>query len=144
MKPKKIIIHHSAGDDSGFLDWPSIRRYHIDHNGWSDIGYHVGIERVGDGYEALFGRPLDQQGAHALGHNKDSLGVCLVGDFSIAPPPEAQLAEAVRVVKMLMRIFAIQPEAVLFHRDVNETECPGAAFPLAAFADAIRQESLPL
>lgn len=142
MKPKKIIIHHSACMDSNALEWSAIRRYHIVNNGWADIGYHAGVEMVAGSYEALYGRPLDSPGAHALGHNKESLGICLVGDFTSAPPPDEQMAVAARIVNLWLRLFGIPVDAIFKHSDVNETECPGAAFPWARFMDIIRQ--LPL
>ena len=61
MKVDKIIIHHSAGPDSKIQNWGQIRRYHIDHNGWRDIGYHYGIELVGYDYEILLGRWENEQ-----------------------------------------------------------------------------------
>lgn len=138
MTPKKIIIHHSAADDSDSIEWGAIRRYHVGFLGWSDIGYHAGIEKVGSSYEALYGRPLDMAGAHALGHNKDSLGLCIVGDFSLDPPPGDQLLAAVLIVYQWARLFSIPLANVLRHSDVNATACPGAAFPWDKFIASLK------
>lgn len=54
-----------------------IRRWHKD-KGWSDIGYHLIVDRQGD---VCVGRPIERVGAHAKGHNKNSIGICLVGGF---------------------------------------------------------------
>jgi N-acetylmuramoyl-L-alanine amidase len=54
-----------------------IRRWHKD-KGWSDIGYHLVVDRQGD---VCAGRPVERVGAHAKGHNKNSIGICLIGGF---------------------------------------------------------------
>ena len=54
-----------------------IRRWHKD-KGWSDIGYHFVVDRQGD---VSVGRPVERVGAHAKGHNKNSIGICLIGGF---------------------------------------------------------------
>lgn len=53
-----------------------IRRWHVDGNGWSDVGYHYVIDRRG---RVENGRDEMLPGAHTRGHNSDSIGVCLVG-----------------------------------------------------------------
>lgn len=76
MKPKYITIHCSASLNSHKTTAESIRRYHMDVNKWSDIGYHGVIETSGD---FVVGRPLDKQGAHVKYRNKDNIGICLIG-----------------------------------------------------------------
>ena len=53
-----------------------IRRWHVEGNGWKDIGYHYVITRDGT---VVKGRPVDQVGAHVKGHNTGTIGVSLVG-----------------------------------------------------------------
>ena len=53
-----------------------VRRWHVDHNKWQDIGYHFLIDRNG---ELLHGRPVRLPGAHTRGHNSDTIGVALFG-----------------------------------------------------------------
>lgn len=60
-----------------------IARWHTDDRGWKAIGYHEIIDRNGD---TAIGRDLDKdgdpwehQGAHVSGHNKNSIGISLVG-----------------------------------------------------------------
>jgi len=138
MIPEKIIIHHSLTNDSQTVSWSAIRRYHIEENGWADIGYHYGVELIDDHYEVLMGRPELMAGAHCVGHNADSLGICFVGNYDLAPPPFAMMKRAVEVFYPIMRRLVIPPENVFGHRDFSQKTCPGAQFPLKRFRDALR------
>lgn len=53
-----------------------IRRWHVQENGWSDIGYHYVIDRDGN---VLTGRPLNVIGAGIAGFNNGVIHVCLIG-----------------------------------------------------------------
>lgn len=94
-KIKRIIIHCSASD---WGNVEAIRDWHVNGNGWSDIGYNAiitnGILKHGDEYDheadgRLFeGRGLDldcvidssESGAHTRGLNNESIGICMIGD----------------------------------------------------------------
>jgi N-acetylmuramoyl-L-alanine amidase len=130
--PNLVIIHHSATEDGKVLNLPAIRTAHK-RLGFLDVGYHAIIEEVDLGYEALYGRPLCIFGAHTKGHNDDSLGICLVGNFSILPPPHAQLLIAGRVVAQLCRVFSIPLTEIYPHSKFNATECPGIRFNMDEF-----------
>jgi len=137
--PTEIIVHHSLTEDSGTVSWAAIRRYHVKERGWFDIGYHAGVERAGDEYEILFGRPWDFIGAHCENHNRDSLGICFVGNFDIAPPPEAQIIVGVKVIKLWMRMFHIGPEKIFPHSQFAAKSCPGSKLDMEWFREMVRQ-----
>lgn len=128
---KEIIIHHSATKDSGTVSWGAIRRYHIDVNKWSDIGYHFGVELVSDVvgsfYEILIGRPLSKIGGHTTGHNTNTIGICMVGDFDVVPPPKEQLERLQSLINEL-RIQFPSINKISFHRDYATKTCPGKLF----------------
>jgi len=88
MNLQYIVIHHSLSKDSIVADWEAIRKYHREINGWADIGYHNGIEQVGNSLVLQVGRPESQPGAHVkeLHMNSQSLGICVVGNYDVAPP----------------------------------------------------------
>lgn len=106
-----IIVHHSA-TDTGTVE--SIRRYHVEVNGWDDIGYHWLVYRDGSVHA---GRPEQLQGAHAKGRNARSIGICLIGrdDFTAA-----QLAALTRLVSEIRGRY---PGAKRIER--HHEECPG-------------------
>lgn len=51
----------------------------MDDRQWFDIGYNFVIGEDGNVYE---GRGWDYVGAHAPGYNTQSIGICVIGDFS--------------------------------------------------------------
>ena len=81
-KIKELIVHCTATPPNFMADaTPSqrvdeVRRWHVEDNGWSDIGYHYLIDRGG---QLLNGRPISKAGAHVKGHNSDTVGISLFG-----------------------------------------------------------------
>ena len=132
FRPSYIIVHHSLTQDGQVVDTTAIREYHINIKGYRDIGYNCTVEKIKDEYEALYGRPLTEAGAHTIGYNQRSLGVCVIGNFELAPPTEEQLKVLIsRVLKPWMQIFNIPVKNVLGHREVQKNRtCPGKFFNL--------------
>lgn len=133
MTPKRIILHHSLTADSGTVSWGAIRRYHVETNGWRDIGYHFGIEIVGDHYEVLLGRMFNEVGAHTEGQNHDSLGICFMGNFDLAAPAPELWKTGVKLVKSLMGVFGIPASEVHGHNEYSAKSCPGKMFDMKKF-----------
>ena len=142
MRPKRIILHHSATADSKTLSAGAIRHFHTVVNGWPDIGYHFVVENVADGAgrmhsEIIVGRMLTEVGFHTKGKNTGSIGICFVGDFDVAPPPREIWLTGLRLVKSLCDVFAIPSMHVYGHRDFSTKTCPGRQFDLRAFREAL-------
>jgi len=118
---RRLIVHHSASPLSTTIE--DIRRWHVDENGWEDVGYHHVISSLGLVYK---GRDMAYQGAHARGSNADSIGVCLVGNNM-----ESQnrwTREQVGALQKMWHSFRLLWDGieVYGHRDVSTgTECPG-------------------
>jgi N-acetylmuramoyl-L-alanine amidase len=139
LKPLYIIVHHSESPDGATLDWSAIRRYHIDHNGWQDIGYHYGVEKINGVVEVLVGRMQDQNGAHCndAGMNHQSLGICVVGNYDLAPPSLEVWNKTITLVASLCRVFSIPVENIKGHRDYHDKTCPGTQFNLDTFRTGV-------
>ncbi len=88
MKTKRfvdtLIIHCAATTPEMNIGAKEIREWHL-QRGWADIGYHYIIKRDGTVEK---GRPLENIGAHVKGHNRGSIGVCLVGGVDTAGKPK--------------------------------------------------------
>lgn len=80
----KIIIHCSATPVTMDIGVDTIRKWHKD-KGWSDIGYHLVIKRDGT---VEIGRDINRMGAHTKGHNRGSIGICLIGGVDSRMMPE--------------------------------------------------------
>jgi N-acetylmuramoyl-L-alanine amidase len=59
----------------------SYQNYHLDTQGWNDIGYNFVVGEDGNVYE---GRGWDNVGAHEPAYSK-SIGICIIGDFTGGP-----------------------------------------------------------
>lgn len=135
MSWNHVVVHHSAGHDTDALDTESIDRFHEEVRGWRDVGYAWLVERVGDYYTAVMGRPLTWAGAHEPKANRTGIGVCFVGNFSLEELPEEQLDVGARLIAGLLVLLGVEgaadvPGKIKPHRHYKATECPGNLFPL--------------
>ena len=55
------------------------QKHHIDKNRWADIGYTFIVGEDGNVYE---GRGWNSFGAHVPSFNRNSIGICVIGDFT--------------------------------------------------------------
>ena len=96
---------------------------------WSSIGYHY---LIGRGGEIAQGRPVEKSGAHAKGHNSDSIGIALFGGFGSDADDLAtdhftplQLAAAYDLIRKLQDQYNIKNEKVIGHNSISSKPCPG-------------------
>ncbi|XP_039366844.1 peptidoglycan recognition protein 4-like [Mauremys reevesii] len=125
-----VIIHHTAGSSCTSQASCSqvvrgIQNYHMDSNGWADIGYNFLIGEDGRVYE---GRGWSTVGAHAYGWNHKSLGFSFLGTFSSRVPNAAALNAAKSLIQCAVNRGSLSSSYTLKgHRNVDSTECPGNA-----------------
>ena len=101
-----LVIHCSATRADQEITADHIRRWHVDDNGWSDIGYHWVIEREG---KLQHGRHAQSQGAHVRGHNHESIGICLVGGMAENGDPEDNFTpEQWLVLEKLIEVLQVR------------------------------------
>lgn len=121
----KIIIHCSATHAEMDIDVETIRRWHVELNGWSDIGYHYVIKRDGT---VQTGRPLSKIGAHCRGHNKNSIGICYVGGtLKDNTPSDTRTKEQKKALKALVKYLQKEyPNATIHgHNEFTDKKaCP--------------------
>ena len=120
----KIIVHCTATPEGRDVSADTIRRWHVQDNGWSDIGYHWVIELDGSLQE---GRKEHLNGAHAKGHNTDSVGVVYVGgcDEDMKPKDTRTDAQKEELLCILQDLKGRYPKAeIIGHRDVANKACP--------------------
>ena len=71
-----VIVHCADTPESMDIGYKEIYKWHVEENGWDDVGYHYIIRR--DGIVER-GRGESVAGAHCRGKNQSSIGICLVG-----------------------------------------------------------------
>ncbi len=118
-----IVVHCSATPEGRDVSTEEIRQWHLDR-GWSDIGYHFVVELDGT---VCDGRPVENAGAHAKGHNANSIGVCYVGgtDENLEAKDTRTPEQTEALIELIKDLKDKYPNAeVLGHRDISEKECP--------------------
>jgi hypothetical protein len=140
---RQVIVHHTVTatqEPDPAARVRAIHAFHVQGNGWSDIGYNFLVDQAGRIYEGRAGGagPPGEDGAgrgvvgaHAEGHNTGSVGVAILGTFTEdrVTPSDAALdaVAAVAAWKLGTRgIDPVAPGALIGHRDVVSTGCPGA------------------
>lgn len=128
-----LILHHEAGEGSA----EDIHRYHLSL-GWSGIAYHYYVRRDGSVYR---GRPEHTVGGHTQNHNDRSIGICFEGNFETETMSAAQKAAGLALVADIKRRWP--GIAVMGHRELAATACPGKHFPLEAMKAAAAADNVP-
>lgn len=112
-----IVVHCSATRCTSRVPLEMITKWHQER-GFATIGYHFYITQDGDVHR---GRPLHQVGAHAMGFNEHSIGVCYEGglDAEGRPADTRTPAQKESLRLLLERLMVDYPHAkVLGHRDL--------------------------
>ena len=76
----EIILHHAEASRASVED---VNSWHIER-GWAGIGYHYYVRKDGTIWR---GRPEWAVGAHAVGHNDKSIGICCEGAYMTETMP---------------------------------------------------------
>lgn len=123
----EVIVVHHAGFPDGDKDSSAedIHKFHQEVNGWAGIGYHYVIRKDGTIEQ---GRRPKAVGAHALHHNKNSVGICVAGNFEIAKPNDKQMDSLKLLTAWLCQKYSLDPMrkgVIVGHRNLNDTDCPG-------------------
>jgi hypothetical protein len=149
------VVHHTAGGN-GYTRAQSaaivraIQVYHVKANGWNDVGYNFLVDKYGQIFEGRSGG-IDRNviGAHAEGFNTGSTGVAVLGSYQGARLSAAAEAALARLIAWRLDVAHVDPlssfnwissgsarfprgvpvflRAIVGHRDVGFTDCPGSA-----------------
>lgn len=140
LKPTGIIIHHSLTKDGQVADYDAIKRFHMTDPAYmmEDIGYHAVIERINGVVTVITGRPINREGGHTKGQNK-CLGLCIVGNFDLAPPDQDLLRSAASLVRAWLMCYPHLGVAdVHRHSEYAIKSCPGTQFPWTVFKQMLQ------
>ena len=120
----EIIVHCSATPEGRDVTVKDIDNWHRARK-FRCIGYHYVIYRDGSIHT---GRPLEEVGAHCVGHNKHSIGICYIGGMTAdmkkdkdTRTPEQKKA----LIALLKELKAKYPNASIHgHREYANKACP--------------------
>ena len=126
-----VVVHHTAGSacttqDACSTQMRNMQNFHMNTNGWADIGYNWCVGGDGRAYQ---GRGWDRQGVHAPGYNSQSMGMCVIGTFTNTLPPLAARNALQQLINCgVAQGFIRSAYWLIGHRQASATECPGTAF----------------
>lgn len=151
---KAGFVHHTVNSNNySAADVPALIRgiyaFHVNGNGWCDVGYQFIVDKFGRIFEGRAGgvdKPVI--GAQAGGFNTYTFGVSGLGDFSTAQPTSAMVSGITQVLGWKLGLHnrnprsstvlisaggpntgypagqAVAVNVVSGHRDVDLTGCP--------------------
>lgn len=73
---KAVFCHCSASDNPAHDNVATMWDWHVNGNGWSDVGYHLYIQKDGTIED---GRSLESTPAAQSGYNTDTIAICCGG-----------------------------------------------------------------
>jgi len=112
-----IIWHHTASRAQTIR---SIAEYHTKVRGWPEIAYHFAVGHDGKVYQLL---DVQKWSHHAAGHNRNNIGIVLIGNYEDNEPSPQMLASAKIIQRNLVQQYNIKH--VWLHKDTKATLCPG-------------------
>ncbi|MFF1688462.1 MULTISPECIES: peptidoglycan recognition protein [unclassified Streptomyces] len=158
---KSVFVHHTDGaNDYSCADSASIVRgiyaYHVDVEGWNDIGYNFLVDKCGTVFEGRAGgTDLPVLGAHTYGWNRESTGIAVLGNYVSTSASNAALTSIARIAAWKLGQYGGDPAGTVQltagatqtnyfaksftadtkytfnrisgHRDGFNTQCPGGS-----------------
>ena len=120
----EIIVHCTATPEGRDVTVKDVTAWHK-RRGFYTIGYHYLVRLDG---RVEIGRPEDEVGAHCLGHNARSIGICYVGglDKDTLQPKDTRTADQRHALKEFVAYLKRKyPGATVHgHREFARKACP--------------------
>jgi len=123
-----LTVHHSGEDHPDPDPISHIRGIYYNQAvgmDWGDIGYQLLIDDAGTVYEGTYsdpdripvfgpdrgadGLPQMVNGSHVGGFNAGNVGICVLGNYMLAPPSPAALRSLTVVLALLAKATRIDP-----------------------------------
>lgn len=156
---KAVFVHHTAQTNTySCADSAAIVRglhaYHVQSNGWKDLGYNFVVDKCGTVFEGRKGG-VDRAvlGAHTYGFNRETAGIAVIGLYTDSAAATAATTAVARVAAWKLGQYGVSPSStttltagangtnyagtkftagtaytfgrISGHRDGYNTECPG-------------------
>jgi hypothetical protein len=121
---RRVIVHHTATPPS--VSVQRIAEFQVTKRDLPGIAYHFCTTDQGLAYQT---QPLTVTGAHAGQNSRDSVGLCLIGNFMENPPPQPQLNASASVLAQALNSLKLTTNEVFGYSEIITTQSPGATWP---------------
>jgi len=159
-----IVLHHGAANaKTERHDIQAYANFHVKPaadggRGYSDMGYHFGIEEdggiwisdAGEKARWVWQRPgshtkatksLDGKIVMPAGVNSSCIGICFAGNFNEEELSRLTFESGVRLCVALLREGIHENANVIYpHSRFQEKDCPGKKFPFEEFVKTVATE----
>lgn len=157
---KAVFVHHTAQTNAySCADSAAIVRglhaYHVQSNGWKDLGYNFVVDKCGTVFEGRKGG-VDRAvlGAHTYGFNRETAGIAVIGMYTDSAATTAATTAVARIAAWKLGQYGVSPSGsttltagangtnyagktftagtaytfgrISGHRDGFNTQCPGS------------------
>ncbi|WP_405603259.1 N-acetylmuramoyl-L-alanine amidase [Streptomyces sp. NBC_01410] len=134
-KVQAVYIHHTVGSNNYSCAESAalvrgIMTYHIQSEGWNDLGYNFLVDKCGQIFEGRAGGvDLPVKGAHTYGFNSYSTGIALLGDFEgdaatgkpAGRPTTAAMQSAARIAAWKLGQYGGNPKGTVTLTSMGNT-----------------------
>lgn len=125
----KICIHHTGDSRKNHpYQFLIVDNYHKQK--WdmrSSLGFYGGYNYLIEptGYCMQY-RKEGEETAAVIGYNKDSIHICMAGDFNVEMPTTGQIETLKKMLFEKMKTYFLTIKDIYYHRDLQENRnCPG-------------------
>jgi hypothetical protein len=120
----KIIINHTATPAG--VSVQRVAEFQVNNRNLPGITYHFCVTADGQVFQT---QPLEVAANHSGNFSGESVGVCLIGNFTDAPPPQPQLDAAAALLAQLAVQLRLSTSQIFGYSELVKTASPGATWP---------------
>ena len=126
--PYRVTVHHTVTPTNDSVSVTQrvqqIQNFHMNTQGWCDIGYHFLVGQDGQVYA---GRHEGLRGTHVGGNNTGNLGVSFIGTYTSVAPSGGMFDAGGRILAAISGYYGIGLDRgnIRGHREYGGTACPG-------------------
>ncbi len=131
-RPAYIMVHHSGVSYEKNPDqFRANNNYHqVKYNSKSSLGSYLGYNyEISKSGRASKAREDGENTFACYRGNMDDgrcIHICLDGNFDIENPAPEQIYKLRDMLREKCKAYGILPKNILFHKDISNTNCPGA------------------
>jgi hypothetical protein len=120
----KIILHHTVTPPTVTVQ--RIAEVQVKNQNAPGIRCHYGVNASGQVFQT---QPLELAANHAGNFSGEGVGIYLIGDFTNAAPPPAQLDAVAALLAQLALQLRLSTSQIFGYSDLVKTGSPGATWP---------------